>query len=159
MAALNSRMPSIKFNCKNYNFLGPISRVFLGGNGLFDHVVFDKPTSPAFASYTNTTSSISLMTYTSSVVSTSLWNQEVNLIMSLMISSIEPCIGITLMHLSSAKAIWDRLQHIYSGSENVTRSYHVCKQYFSLEQGSKVWQSNTLRSWVSLRRGTCNIHS
>jgi hypothetical protein len=152
-------MPSIKFNFKNYNFLGPISRNFLGGNGLFDHVVFVKPTSPAFASYTNTTSSISLMTYTSSVVSTSLWNPEVNLIMFLMISSIEPCIGITLMHLSSAKAIWDCLQHIYSGPENVTRSYHVCKQYFSLEQGNKVWQSTTLRSWVSLRRGTCNIHS
>jgi hypothetical protein len=45
--------------------------------------------------------------------------------MSLMLMSIEPSIGSTLLHLRIAKAIREHLKHIYSAIENVTWMYEV----------------------------------
>jgi hypothetical protein len=53
-----------------------------------------------------------------------------------MLNSIEPHIGSSCLYLPTAKAIWDHLEHMYSGTGNITRIYEVCKQYFGLEQGT-----------------------
>lgn len=72
------------------------------GKKLFDHLLFDKLTS----STSDTTSDDKSTTSTTSVVSASMWDQEDNLIVSLMIASREPSIGITLVHLRNEKLIW-----------------------------------------------------
>lgn len=104
---------------------------------LCDHLLFDKPqyTSASIKSSGNTTSFATFTTSASSAAA-SLWDQEDNLIISLIICSIGSSIGATLLHLWSAMVIWDRLQHICTGAENVTRLYDVCKQYSSLELGN-----------------------
>jgi hypothetical protein len=80
--------------------------------------------------------------------------QEDDLIISCMISSIGSIIGTTLLHL--LKAIWDRLQHIFSGAENVSCLCDVCKQYFSLELGNwSLAEYSIIRSWEFSRKGIC----
>jgi hypothetical protein len=69
--------------------------------------------------------------------SMSSWDQVDNQIISLMLNSIEPHTGSSCLYLPTAKAIWDHLQHMYSDTENITRIYEVCKQYFVLKQGNQ----------------------
>ena len=101
-------MTSVKFNRNNSIYWASniyAGEVFLRGKGLYDHLVSEKPRKTD---------------------SSSLWEQEDNQIMSLMLTSIEPSIGSTLLYLRTAKAIWERLEHMYSGSGNLSRIYEVC---------------------------------
>jgi hypothetical protein len=59
------------------------------------------------------------------------------IIISLMLNSIEPHIVSSCIYLPIAKDIWDHLNHMYSGTKNIIRSYEMCKQYFELEQGAQ----------------------
>jgi hypothetical protein len=67
----------------------------------------------------------------------SLWEQEDNQIISLMLNSIDSHIGSSCIYLLSAKDIWNHLSHMYFGTGNIIRIYEVCKQYFGLEQGDQ----------------------
>lgn len=93
---------SIKFNGKNYIYWAWSVEVFLRGKWLFD-LLYVKPSTSTYVS--DATSLDDLSTFNISIISTNLWDQEDNLIMSLMLSSIKPNIGVNLMHLWSAKAI------------------------------------------------------
>lgn len=90
-------MTSTKFNGKNYIYWALSVEIFLRGKGLFNHLLYDKASSSA--SISDTASSDGSNIIPTTVASTSLWHQEDNLIMSLVLSSIEPNIGVTLMHL------------------------------------------------------------
>jgi hypothetical protein len=112
----NAPMTSVKLTGKNYVYWARSVEVFLRGKGLYTHLQSGKP---------------------SDSTSSSLWDQEDNQIISLMLNSVEPHIRSSCIYLPTAKDIWDHLSHIYSGSGNITRIYEVCKQYFGLEQGAQ----------------------
>lgn len=63
--------------------------VFLRGKGFFDNLVSDKP-KPTKTSTPSTTTTIALA---------SLWGEEDMQILSLLLTSTEPSIGPTLLHL------------------------------------------------------------
>lgn len=112
----NIPLTSVKLNGKNYVYWARSVEVSLRGKGLYTHLQSGKPTDST---------------------STSLWDQEDNQIISLMLNSVEPHIGSSCIYLPTAKDIWDHLSHMYSGTGNITRIYEVCKQYFGLEQGAQ----------------------
>lgn len=112
----NIPLTSVKLNGKNYVYWARSVEVSLRGKGLYTHLQSGKPTDST---------------------STSLWDQEDNHIISLMLNSVEPHIGSSCIYLPTAKDIWDHLSHMYSGTGNITRIYEVCKQYFGLEQGAQ----------------------
>jgi hypothetical protein len=89
-------------------------KFFLKGKGLFTYLISGMPkdTTP------------------------SLWEQEDNQIISLMLNNIESHIGSSCIYLPTAKDIWDHLSHMCSGTGNITQIYKVCKQYFEFEQGA-----------------------
>jgi hypothetical protein len=109
-------MTHVKLNGKNYVYWSRSVEVYLRGKGLYSHLQLETPPENS---------------------STSLWDQADNQIISLMLNSIEPHIGSSCLYLPTAKAIWDHLEHMYSGTGNITRIYEVCKQYFGLEQGTQ----------------------
>jgi hypothetical protein len=90
-------MTSPKFNGKKYIYWVHSVEIVLRGKGLFNHLLYDKALSSA--SVSDTTSSDGSNIIPTTVASKSLWHQEDNLIMSLMLSSIKPNIGVSLMHL------------------------------------------------------------
>lgn len=69
--------------------------------------------------------------------------------MSLIPTSIKSSIGSTLLHLCfTSKAIWQRLEHICSGTENVTRVYEVCTHNtLGANRELKVYRNIILASW------------
>lgn len=87
------------------------------------------------------------------------WEQEENQIMSLMLQSIEPDMGSTLMHLQTAKVIQDSLAHIYGGVQNITRLYTISKQYFGLRREHGAGQPFIHRWWGFWRNETYTSHS
>jgi hypothetical protein len=66
--------------------------------------------------------------------------------MFLMLTSVEPSIGSTLLHLRSAKAIWECLQHVYLGAENVTSCMKYASNTLALNKALRVWRSIILKS-------------
>jgi hypothetical protein len=88
-------MTSMKLNGKTYVYWAWSVKVFLKGKGLFDHLTSDKLKEEK---------------------ASSLWEQEDNQIISLMLNTI---------YLSTSKNIWDHLSHMYFGTGNITRMYEV----------------------------------
>lgn len=110
-------MTSVKLNRNNYLFWARFVEIFLIAKGLDQYLTFDKATETDSQA--------------------KLWNQDDAHTMSLMLTSIESSISSTLLYLMTAKAIWERLQQMYSNSGNLTRIYEVCKQYFGLAQSNQ----------------------
>jgi hypothetical protein len=108
-------MTLVKLNGKNYGYWSRSVEVYLRGKGLYSHLESGQPPENSNKSH---------------------WDQADNQIISLMLNSIEPHIGSSCLYLPTAKAIWDHLQHMYSGTGNITRIFEVCQQYFGLEQGT-----------------------
>jgi hypothetical protein len=100
-STLNSPMTSINFNGKNYIYWARSVEIFLRGQGLSDHLSSNTPKSSSIttAFARDMTSSDSSTTSITSAILEGLWDWEDNLIMSPMISSIDPSIGITLIDL------------------------------------------------------------
>lgn len=103
-----------------------VLRCFCGEKGLFDQLILDKP---------STKSPDSDSTEADSTLN-DRWDLEDNAIIGLMISSIEPHIGSSVLFTSIAKQIWEHLKHVNSEIGNVTWIYETCKQYFELEKDS-----------------------
>ena len=104
---VNATMTHVKLNGKNYIYWAWSVEVFLKGKDLFTCLISGMPkdTTP------------------------SLWEQEDNKIISLMLNNIESHIGSSCINLPTAKDIWDHLSHMYSSTGNITQIYKVCKQY------------------------------
>jgi hypothetical protein len=84
--------------------------------------------------------------------STSLWDQEDNQIISLMLNNIEPHIGSSCIYLPIAKDIWDHLRHMVLG---ISLGFMRCvNNILGFNMVLKLWTSTTIRLWQSVRRGT-----
>ena len=65
-------------------------------------------------------------------------------------NSMEPQISAPLFYLDTAKQVWNRLVGMYSGVNNLRRTYDLHHQFFSLSIGS-----GSLEDYYSKFRGTC----